>query len=196
LLARASKDGLLLHGRRVVSNAIGSPSLLAGFIALGAAAAAKKAAGQIAGTPGTSSPEARLKALGSILKAYAGSAGAGAYPMDPAGGVIALQKVVDAGLVPDYEVLVHPAGKEKPAKEPTDGAKAALRDENVSYELVPWKQGPTDNPSRLLAYEKQPYDGKGRHALFVDSSVKYFPEDAFRALLEEQTRRYGKKGER
>ena len=63
----------------------------------------------------------------------------------------------------------------------------------VSYVLVAWKQGPTDIPGRLHAFEKKPYEGTARRALFVDGSVRSMDEGEFKELLEGQAARYGRR---
>ncbi|MBI4602136.1 MAG: hypothetical protein HY721_09270 [Planctomycetes bacterium] len=197
-LLRPTKDGLLLHGHRVISNALGSPSLAASFLVPAVTAGLKHA---LKSKLGGSDPAERLKAIGAILKAHAERSGSGAYTHDAEGTLAALQAVVDDESLPAadrerlLDLLVHPAGKERRARAAPGEEGIELAPENVSYELVPWKQGPKDNPARILAYEKRAYDGSGRHVLYVDLSVKRLPEAELQALLEEQTARYGKKAE-
>jgi hypothetical protein len=191
ILFRPVKDGLLVHGHRAFTNLIGSPTVLSAVLEMGLAAELE----QELGTEGPSAPEARLQALGAAFRKYAGTTGGGAFPHDPAGSLAALQKLVDAGLVEDTSILVHPGGGEKPAQA-GGGGRIVLAEENVSYEIVPWKQGPTDSPSRILAFEKKPYGGGGRHVLFVDLSVKLLDEAEFRELHREQSERYGKSSQR
>jgi hypothetical protein len=188
LLFRPAKDGFLVHGHRALSNLIGSPTILSAIMEIGLAMEIEKELGDEV----PSGPEARLRELGAAFKRYAETAGMGAYPHDPAGSLAALQKVVDAGLIEDASMLVHPVGGEKPARAAGGEAKVVLAEENVSYEIVPWKQGPTDSPSRILAHEKKPYGAGGRHVLFVDLRVELLEEAEFQRMHREQSERYGK----
>jgi len=195
LLLRASDDGLLLHGRGVISNTIGSPALLTAFAGpLGQAVSQgigleppSKGSG---GSP-ASAGERRLEEIGAILGAHAGTSRP--YPYDPKGSLAAFQSLMDSGQVPDPSLLVHPKGEERPAVRVGDESAFVLTADNVSYELVPWKQGPRDSPSRLLVYEKKPYESGGRHVLFVNLDMKFLMEDEFQKLLAEQKRKYGRK---
>jgi hypothetical protein len=187
LVFRPAADSLLIHGRAVLSNALASPTLLSQ-----AAAWVLQAALERQAAAGDAQSTGRLRELGVLLKAYADGPGNGAFPHDPAGTVASLQKVADAGLLADPSVLVHPAAGDRPAVAPGADGKLTLRAENVSYELVPWKQGAGDNPSRLLAYDKNPFAKGGRTALFVDLSVRFIPEAEFQQLLAEQLKKYGK----
>jgi hypothetical protein len=189
-LFSSSKDGVVLHGYRVISNLLGSPSLLSTILQLALEANLSRLSESGQGPTKAENAEERLKALGLVLKSYAESSGTRAFPHDPAGSLAALQKLADAGLLADTSLLVHPGGKEKPA-EPQDG-KIVLKEENTSYELAKWKQGPTDSPARLLAYEKRPCSPEGRHVLFVDLTVKVLREEEFVKLLKEQEAKYGK----
>ena len=183
---RRSNDGFVLHGHRVISNLVGSPTIASALLALGL----QMKAAESAGAPGKSVAEERLRKLGEALRKHAETAGNGAYPLDDKRGLPSLQALVEAGLI-GPEDLVHPRG-EKPAQ-PGDSGKVMLDAQHVSYELVAWKQGPTDSPGRLLAYEKRPYEGTSRRALFVDGSVRLIEEGEFQTLLEGQAARYGRR---
>jgi hypothetical protein len=190
---RPGKESFLIHSHRVLSNALFSPSLLGGGIAYVITLGLKKAGLEGASAPG---PDDRLKDLGQVLNAYAASAGGGAYPHAPEGTLKAFQAMIDEEQVEDAErfvgLLVRPGGAEKVAKLDPGTDSYALTAENVSYELVPWKQGPKDNPGRILLYEKAARDGK-RQVLFVDLGVKTMGNDEFAALLDEQTKKYVRK---
>ena len=183
---RRTNDGLVFHGHRVLSNLVGSPTLASSFLALGL----QVKAAESAGAPRKSVAEERLRKLGEALRKHAETAGNGAYPRDDQGGLTSLQALVDAGLI-GPEDLVHPRG-ETPAQ-PGEAGKVVLHAHHVSYEMVAWKQGPTDSPGRLLAYEKKPYEGTARRALFVDGSVRLMDEGEFQELFEGQAARYGRR---
>ena len=183
---RRTNDGLVFHGHRVLSNLVGSPTLASALLAYGLETEIAKNAG----APAKSVAEERLRKLGEALRKHAETAGNGAYPRDDQGGLPSLQALVDAGLIGPGD-LVHPRG-EKPAQ-PGEEGKIVLDTHHVSYALVAWKQGPTDSPGRLLAYEKKPYEGTVRRALFVDGSVRSMDEGEFQELLEGQAARYGRR---
>ena len=190
VLVRNTKEGLVLHGYRVVTNVVGSPTVLSHVLLFGMRVAMLQEFGRRHET--VVDPSAHLGKLGAALQSYAATAGGGAFPHDPSGSLAAFQKLLGSGVLTSTRLLVHPLGSEVPVTTPSPGGKVALREGNLSYELAPWKQGPSDHSGRLLAFEKRAYAGGGRHVLFVDLSVRFLPEDEFQKLLAEQKAKYGK----
>jgi hypothetical protein len=195
VLLRASADGLLVHGRGVISNAIASPALLAavaeplGQVAVQSAGLKPPSKGS-----GGSAAHRRLRAIGAVLGASAGESRA--YPYDARGSLATFQGLVESNKVSDPSLLVHPRGEERPAVRVAGESAFVLTAENLSYEFVPWKQGPRDSPSRMFVYEKKLYERGGRHVLFVNLEVKFLMEDEFQELLAAQKRKYGRKEEK
>jgi hypothetical protein len=206
VLLRSDKDSIVLHGHRFFSHSVVS----AGALVFGALAGIGMTVRTVrieeaqpfvdsADEPATPPPAVpatpggrRMAAVGELLKKYLEATGDRAYPFDAAGSLASFQMLASSGVLDDPEVLVHPLSSETPAAK-GGGGEVKLTDANVSYVLVPWKQGPRDNPARILCHEKKAYDRSGRHVLFVDLKVKFLPEDEFVKLLAEQTQRYGKK---
>jgi hypothetical protein len=136
--------------------------------------------------------EARLKKLYEKMVKYSKTAGKRAFPYDPQGSLAAFQRLVDAVRDVEPQDLVHPLSTTRPALRSGAG-KLKLKEANVDYELAPWKQGARDNPSRILCYEKKAFDRGGRYVLFVDGSVKFFPEAQFKTIWNQQKARYSKR---
>ena len=212
LAVRGTKTTLQYHGHRFVSNIASSfvvpllpLVLLARREAVAVAEMRRMRARELAhghhahdhehegGAAAPADAEARrLIEIGALFDKFMKKTKSRAYPNDPRGGVHAFQKLADAGVLPDPGKLVHPFSSDRPAGK-TAAGKVKIEERNCSYHVVPWKQGPHDIKTRILCYEKQAFKRGGRYVMYVDRRVEFLEEAKFKALLEKQTKRYGKK---
>ena len=111
------------------------------------------------------------------------------FPYSPKGPLAAFHILLNhqtgKSLLP--ENFVCPLSGDKPAKKDKNG-KFLLREENCSYEIVPWKNSPL--MSAILMYDKKPHHGGKRLVVFNNGKVSLLEETKFQKRIARDDRRY------